>query len=448
MKPVHRQYYAAFCANLPTILYGIFISWSSPNIPLLQSIETPLESPLNDHEASWIAAVGGLGGLLSTFICGWLLDKIGRKKTLILIGVPQALCWILILTGRNGRHLLIARILGGLSGGGAFTVVPVFISEISDDDHRGVLGTIFSVSCNFGIMLGFILSTIFDYYVVPLIVLSVAVVYLIGILFVRESPKFLEMQGKNGEEIVKSSKYYTGKEIIELELNSKEKIEKDKKTVSITDFKQPSYWKPTILSLITITFCTTSGTFVIICFTKQILDEAGSDISSDYGSIFIAFIQLLGSYCASIAIERAGRKPLLLTSAVLSCLSLTIMGSYYYLKSLGYDEISTFSVTPLVCVSFLFFIVSIGVSTVPMVYACEILPTEIRGFIFTLCMAELWTLIILGVRYFMTMVDVLGMHGFLWFFASTSLLTSIFIGVFLPETKGKSIEAIAGLFSK
>lgn len=100
----------------------------------MQSSESPLERPLTENEASWIAASGGFGGLASTFICGWLLDKIGSKKTLMLIGVPQVLSWLLIWCGRSSNHLLIARILGGLSGGGAFTVVPVFISEIADDE--------------------------------------------------------------------------------------------------------------------------------------------------------------------------------------------------------------------------------------------------------------------------------------------------------------------------
>lgn len=46
----------------------------------------------------------------------------------------------------------------------------------------------------------------------------------------------------------------------------------------------------------------------------------------------------------------------------------------------------------------------------------------------------------------MTMVDVMGMHGFLWFFAGTSFATTIFIALFLPETKGKSIDTIAEFF--
>lgn len=162
--------------------------------------------------------------------------------------------------------------------------------------------------------------------------------------------------------------------------------------------EKPSYWKPTLLSFIVTSFCTAAGTFVIICFTKQILDEADSGISSELASIFIAFIQLLGSYVASVVIERIGRKPLLLTSSIVSTLSLTIMGSYYYCKYLGYNQILAVSVTPLVCVSILFFIVAAGLATVPIVVVTEILPHKIRGLIFTLCMGELWTIIILGVR--------------------------------------------------
>lgn len=48
----------------------------------------------------------------------------------------------------------------------------------------------------------------------------------------------------------------------------------------------------------------------------------------------------------------------------------------------------------------------------------------------------------------MAMVDIMGMHGFLWFFAVTSIITFIFIWIFLPETKGKSVEEISRLFEE
>ncbi|XP_063705135.1 facilitated trehalose transporter Tret1-like [Culicoides brevitarsis] len=444
MKPAHRQYYAAFCANLATVLYGIFISWSSPYIPLLQSENSPLKNRLSDEEASWIAAIGGFGGLASTFLCGWLLDRIGRKKTLILIGIPQIICWVLILYGTTANQLLVARILGGLSGGGAFTVVPVFVSEIADDDRRGNLGTIFSVSCNFGIFLGFVITTFFEYHFVPKIVLAMALMYSVNIMFVKESPNFHKLRG-NYAQAEESNKYYTGNKVQEFVKESNNNFVKEK--LRLSDFKNPAYWKPTIMSLIVTTFCTVSGSFVIICFTKQILDEAGSPFSSEMGSIIIAFIQFLGSYVASLVIERLGRKLLLLTSAIVATISLSIAGSYYYLKSL--EQISpSYSATPLVCVSVLFFIVAAGLATVPIVVVTEILPHKIRGLIFTLCMAELWTIIILGVRYFMAMSDAMGMHGFLWFFAGTSFVAAAFIGLCLPETKGKSIDTIAGFFNK
>lgn len=63
-------------------------------------------------------------------------DKIGRKKSLIAIAIPQILSWVLIMFARKSVLILISRFLSGLSGGALYVIIPLFTSEISDDRYN------------------------------------------------------------------------------------------------------------------------------------------------------------------------------------------------------------------------------------------------------------------------------------------------------------------------
>lgn len=69
-----------------------------------------------------------------------IAQRIGKKKTLLIVSIPQMSSWLLIYLANNASLLLVSRFLGGFAGGGIFGIVPSYISEISDDKLRGGLG--------------------------------------------------------------------------------------------------------------------------------------------------------------------------------------------------------------------------------------------------------------------------------------------------------------------
>jgi MFS family permease len=88
--------------------------------------------PIDNAEVSWLGALPCFGGLVGTIVFGWLSDAIGRKKSILLIGIPQISSWLYIRLGTNIVHLYLGRFLGGIAGGGCFILVPMYIAEISD----------------------------------------------------------------------------------------------------------------------------------------------------------------------------------------------------------------------------------------------------------------------------------------------------------------------------
>lgn len=391
------QFYATLVVNLLVFIEGISISWTSPYIPLLMSEDTPLKSgPMTEDQVSWIAAYSNVGGIVSTIFSGWLLNTLGRKTTLILAAVPFAIGWTFILFATTGTLLAVGRILCGLSGSAVFMAVPVFVAEISDDTHRGQFGSIFSLSCNFGIFAGFVISTFTNYYTIPIVIDALLILFSCLIILVQESPRFHKMKGRE-QKALQAYKFYNSTEPPAEFVSGSKTKENETESFKLSDLKRADHWKPTLLSLVIVILSICTGQFAIITFTKQIFDETGSQISSEYSSIIIALIQLIGSYVSTLVIERTGRRFLLLFSTTGCGICLFFAGLYFFVKQNGWDT-TAYSFTPLVFVSLMIFIFAIGVASVPFVVITEILPEKLRGPIFTLCMLEFTVSVMLGLR--------------------------------------------------
>lgn len=123
----------SFTANIMALAYGSFCGWPSAAFLVLQSDESPMtDGPISSEETSWIGAIICVGGLTGNFFFGWLSNKIGRKTALMLTAVPMFTAFVMIPFCKTVIHLCMSRFLGGFAGGGAFAVIPIYITEIAD----------------------------------------------------------------------------------------------------------------------------------------------------------------------------------------------------------------------------------------------------------------------------------------------------------------------------
>lgn len=96
MGSILPQFYTIISANIMVFVYGIAVGWPSANLPLLQSDATPLGTqPISLFEASSIGSILCIGGAVGTLIYGWLVEKCGRKISMISIFVPTVVIIII-----------------------------------------------------------------------------------------------------------------------------------------------------------------------------------------------------------------------------------------------------------------------------------------------------------------------------------------------------------------
>uniref|UniRef100_A0A1Y1KZC4 Major facilitator superfamily (MFS) profile domain-containing protein n=1 Tax=Photinus pyralis TaxID=7054 RepID=A0A1Y1KZC4_PHOPY len=89
------QILATVTGTLTAISDGMQYGWSAPIVPVLQSSRSPVH--ITDSDIVWIENTYLLGGLAGIPLTLYLLDKIGRKNTMLIAALQNVVAWLLVL---------------------------------------------------------------------------------------------------------------------------------------------------------------------------------------------------------------------------------------------------------------------------------------------------------------------------------------------------------------
>lgn len=117
-----------------------------------------------------------------------------------------------------------------------------------------------------------------------------------------------------------------------------------------------------------------SGLFGLLFFVSTIFKYSGSSISPNASSIIVGIIQIIGCYCSTLLVDRAGRKILISTSAFGISFGMFVFALYSYLNSLGYD-LAHINWIPLASFSFTLWVANLGVLSLPFLVTTELIIT-------------------------------------------------------------------------
>lgn len=185
-----------------------------------------------------------------------------------------ALSWLLIATATDWKILFLGRIISGFLDGVALPSTQIYVTECTNPNIRGILGSIPMISMSTGAMMENIFGTLFEWRTVGWISCSISITFFFLLIFLPDSPHWLRHQGKL-EAAQKASDWL---ELSHFEINEKDVTEKfELKANEKSKFLTRRVMMPLMIGLSLLVFQQLSGIDAIVFFTVEMFKAAGKN---------------------------------------------------------------------------------------------------------------------------------------------------------------------------
>ncbi|GAB6023279.1 Facilitated trehalose transporter Tret1 [Chamberlinius hualienensis] len=432
---------------LGSFIMGTVIGYPSPAIPNL-SIGPGQPFYPDDEQTSWIGSIITLTALFGSLIGGYIMDKIGRKLGLLCIALPMAAGWVLISASPNYGCMLAGRAITGLTMGIISVICPVYLSEISPASIRGVLGSLHQLMICIGILYTYGFGSFLNWQWLVIAILGFLILMSVALIFIVDSPRYLFASGQI-EACKESIVWLRGKSVnIDAEISElKEMVESAKDKASFSDFAQPQLWKPLAISVGLMIFQQFSGINVVMFYTVDIFQMANIDMDPNLQTIVVGVVGVVGTLVSVGISDLVGRRILLLASGFLMAISMAGLGTFFYLlnDNLGVPP-PNLSWLPITCLVLFNFGFDVAYGPIPWLMMGELFPQRARGLASSIATASNWLCAFIMTKFWTNMIDAMGAYGGYWLCCAFCVASIFFIIIFVPETKGKTLEEIEESF--
>ncbi|SEI95672.1 MFS transporter, sugar porter (SP) family [Dyadobacter koreensis] len=390
-------------------------------------------------EHGFTVSIALIGTVIGAMLGGIPADRLGRKQTLFWIAILYLISSLGSALVNDWYLFLIFRFMGGLGVGASSVAAPMYISEISPAKSRGKMVGLFQFNVVFGILIAYFSN----YFMQDLgenawrwmlgIQAVPSLVFLLAILYVPESPRWL---------VMKKGKYDEAREILELiDPETSEETLSDILTSTEDAQGHPKarlfsakYKSPVGLAVMFAIFNQVSGINAIIYYSPRIFEMTGLGTKSAFlSSAGIGFVNFAFTLLAINFIDRFGRRTLMLIGSVGLIITLSLVARAFFIQDFTGVPIFLF-------VYIAFFAFSQG--AVIWVFISEIFPNEVRANGQALGSFTHWFMAAVVAFSFPIIAEFLGGGITFSFFAVMMVLQLIFVWRVMPETKGTSLERL------
>ncbi|CAH1283192.1 unnamed protein product [Diabrotica balteata] len=442
-KGTFPQLVAVLAGTLTAISDGMQYGWTAPVLPILQGPDSPVK--VTNTQAEWLENLLMLGSFSGLWITIYLVDKIGRKKSILLASFVTIIIWIVTAVAPRVEYIFVARAFAGSAGNMAFVATPMYIAEIAEQKIRGFLSSLIYLMMLVGILLIYSVAPFIPFYAHCILGGSLALTELIIFPFMPESPYYLLYKDKPNEALQSLKRLRKKGHDIEKELESiKVAVDRQKSERGrIFDlFIVPSNRRAIFIMGLLNAAQHFSSISVLLMNIHVILDAAGSIyIQPRMAAILFSAIMVMAASVACLTIDKYGRKTLLITSSLLSGLCLLVLAIYFSLKNGGSDT-SSYSWIPIVCVMLYALTFKLGLGMVPIVLTAELFPTKMKAFGMTIADGFYVIASLLSLQVYQRLTQHFGLQYPFYVFSFSCFIAAGFTYIFIPETKGKTLEEI------
>jgi len=394
-----------------------------------------------------------LSACVSALVGGVLADWLGRRVTILLASCMFLLGSVVMGSAPGREILLIGRLVVGAGVGLASNTVPLYISECSTPDMRGVLVTMNNVAITGGqLVAGLVcggLSSVSEgwRYMLGAAALPAAV-QLIGFAIMPESPRYLVATGKIREAelvlgTIRSPFHRLQDEMEDIKISCRARTGDGAWWGMLTN---PHARLALMLGCLLQVTQQLAGINTMMYYSASILVMAGlPDSTSIWLASLTSSLNFLGTLVGLGLVSRISRRSLLFISTSLVILSLlAISGSFHYISSHPSSNIGPVLALLSLCLYLAGF--APGLGTLPWTVNSELHPSWCRAEAVSMATAFNWVTNFLVSATFLSLVDLLGRPVTFLLYA---VLTGSCMGVLypcLPETKGVTLEEVDNLF--
>jgi len=382
--------------------------------------------------ALWGTVVGAIFGGIPT-------RKIGRKKTLLWIGIFYTLSAVGSALANDPFTFAGFRFLGGVGVGISGIAAPAYISEIAPAKNRGKLVGLYQFNLVTGILVAFLSNYLLsglgenDWRYMMGIEALPAIIYTFLVLTIPKSPRWLYLnnQQKEAEKVIRDA--YSKKDADEL---IAEIIQDKELNVNTESIFQKKYSFILMLAFLVAAFNQFSGINAFLYYAPRIFEAGGIGQSAALlNSVGIGLTNVIFTFIGISLIDKLGRKSLMYIGSIGYIISLTLISLSFVLDWGG-----------ILLPIFLFLFIAshaIGQGAIIWVYISEIFPNHIRSYGQSFGVSTHWVLAAIIPSLIPFLFSWIGPGIVFGFFAFMMVLQLLFTHFIMPETKGVSLEDLS-----
>lgn len=417
---------------------------------------------------AWLGfTVGSLlmGCAAGAFLAGRLADRFGRKR--ILVGAAALFVAGALVQGSTTLHPLfvVARILGGMAVGAASVLSPAYISEVAPANIRGRLTSVQQIMIISGLTAAFVVN----YFLAAAAGSSLglvggipawrwmylaqavpAVVFLVALQFIPESPRYLVISGRDDEARGVLARLFGAAEAERKLTDIRASFANDHQprlgdVLAPRTLFRPVVWAGLLLAV----FQQFVGINVIFYYGETLWRLAGvSEAAALQRNIISGLVSIAACFLAAALIDRIGRKPLLLIGSIGMTVTLGTMTWAFSNGSL--DAAGSLSLAQdfglIAVIAANLYVVFFNISWGPVMWVMlgEMFPNQLRGSALAVCGLAQWIANYAVVQSFPGMASSLGLTPTYALYTLSAFVSFWLVRSFMPETAGKELEEMGG----
>lgn len=453
IKITRATYIFVLCAAVNSTNLGYDIGVSTKASHLIQD-----DLGLSRIEREVFIGSLNFWAMLGALFAQYFTDNYGRRRTFLMAAIGFIIGCVIMAVSNSYGLLLFGRLFVGIGVGTGLAIDPLYIAEVTPARHRGALVTWSEIALNVGIVLGFCLSLFFkglndgiEWRVMFLVGTVLPSLMIFLVLFVMpESPRWLVANQRDTEarEILLRI-YPDGYNVEPVISDIKEALEREKAAEhavgwKVIFFPTPAFRRMLLVGVGMAVAQQAVGIDAIQYYLLDVLKESGidSETKETFVLIFLGLVKLLFIFVGGKLFDTKGRKPLFFASLAGMAVATLLVSIAFFANS---DLSAAFIVIGL-AVYLAFF--SIGMGPGAWLIPSEVFSACIRAkAMSTATFLNRLTATLMSST-FLSVANGIGWSGFFLMLCVICLIVFAFLYIYLPETKGRSLEEMSVYFAE